>query len=88
VESISVQLDAPIDEATVHAAYNACSSIRVLDDRTRSVFPSSNSADGGDYVDVGHFRIDDRTVSLIAAGDQLRVGAALNAVQIAMRLPS
>jgi aspartate-semialdehyde dehydrogenase len=48
-------------------------------------------ASGGDDVLVGRIRKDvsdptGKTLSLFVAGDQLRKGAALNAVQIAERL--
>jgi aspartate-semialdehyde dehydrogenase len=38
-------------------------------------------------VDVEHIRVDGHASSFLAAGDQLRIGAALNAVEIARRLP-
>jgi aspartate-semialdehyde dehydrogenase len=50
-----------------------------------------SEASGGDDVLVGRIRRDvsdpsGRSLSLFVAGDQLRKGAALNAVQIAERL--
>jgi aspartate-semialdehyde dehydrogenase len=55
-------------------------------------FPTALKARGGDEILVGHLRvvsaIDHTTVSFIACGDQLRTGAALNAVRIAQELTS
>ena len=87
VESIVVQCDEQIDEQKIREAFDSAPGIRVLDDRDQSTFPSSHSADGRDTVDVGHIRVDGHAISFLAAGDQLRVGAALNAVEIARRLP-
>ena len=87
VESIVVQCDEQIDEQQIRKAFDSAPGIRVLDDRDQSTFPSSHSADGRDAVDVGHIRVDGHAISFLAAGDQLRIGAALNAVEIARRLP-
>ena len=57
----------------------------------RNYFPMPHDASGKDEVLVGRIRRDvsdptGRTLALFVAGDQLRKGAALNAVQIAERL--
>jgi aspartate-semialdehyde dehydrogenase len=60
--------------------------VRVVDDPSALAFPTPRDADGGDDVLVGRIRRDPchpRTVDLWLTGDQLRKGAALNAVQIA-----
>ncbi len=53
-------------------------------------FPTALKASGGDFVLVGHVRVqhesDQTILSLVACGDQLRTGAALNAVRIAESL--
>jgi aspartate-semialdehyde dehydrogenase len=67
-----------------------------VDDRVRNNFPTPLKASGGDNVLVGRIRPDDsqdstksggntlfRGWNLFVAGDQLRKGAALTAVQIA-----
>jgi aspartate-semialdehyde dehydrogenase len=49
-------------------------------------FPSPGKATGGDDVLVGRIRRDptvERGLALFLAGDNLRKGAALNAIQIA-----
>ena len=62
--------------------------VRVVDDRAANHFPMPSEASGKDEVLVGRFRTDlgdpsGRSLSLFVTGDQLRKGAALNAVQIA-----
>jgi aspartate-semialdehyde dehydrogenase len=63
--------------------------VRVVDDRARNTFPMPIVASGGDEVLVGRIRADlshPGAVALFVAGDQIRKGAALNAVQIAEHL--
>jgi aspartate-semialdehyde dehydrogenase len=60
--------------------------LRVVDDPERSRYPTPLDASGIDDVLVGRIREapgDDHALLLFAAGDNLRKGAALNAVQIA-----
>jgi aspartate-semialdehyde dehydrogenase len=59
-----------------------------VDDRKANRFPMPIEASGGDDVLVGRIRrdaslADGRGLHFICCGDQLRKGAALNAVQIA-----
>jgi aspartate-semialdehyde dehydrogenase len=63
--------------------------VAIVDDRARGVFPTPLRATGGDRVLVGRVRAADgiesgptREVCLWLSGDQLRKGAALNAIQI------
>jgi aspartate-semialdehyde dehydrogenase len=60
----------------------------VVDDRAANRFPEPIDASGIDDVLVGRIRTDysqppHMGLNLFVAGDQLRKGAALNAVQIA-----
>lgn len=60
--------------------------IQVLDDPGRNVFPTALDAAGGDFTLVGRIREDrslENGLDLWAVADNLRKGAALNAVQIA-----
>lgn len=91
-ESIRVQLERPATEAEARAAYEGFAGVRIIDDRARGDFPTSLKASGADEVLVGRLRPDWATetgagrfeaFALFATGDQLRKGAALNAVQIA-----
>ena len=61
------------------------SGIKLLDDVGRDVFPTSAAADGKDEVFVGRIRRDlacDNGLLFYCVADNLRKGAALNAVQI------
>lgn len=90
-ESICVRLGREATESQVRAAYLDAKGVRVEDDRKSNVFPTPLKASGRDDVLVGRIRpavhapADQatRTWCLWACGDQLRKGAALNAVQIA-----
>ncbi|MEA2298962.1 MAG: aspartate-semialdehyde dehydrogenase, partial [Solirubrobacteraceae bacterium] len=60
--------------------------VRVVDDPANAVYPLPIDAEGGDDVLVGRIRRDPsnpRTLNLWIVGDNLRKGAALNAVQLA-----
>ena len=65
--------------------------VRVVDDRAANHFPEPAEATGLDEVLVGRIRADlsqppGMGLDLFVCGDQLRKGAALNAVQIAERI--
>lgn len=63
--------------------------IKIVDDSAKNYFPMPVEASGGDDVLVGRIREDlscPNGLALFVAGDQLRKGAALNAVQIAEHL--
>jgi aspartate-semialdehyde dehydrogenase len=60
----------------------------VVDDRASNKFPEPLDAAGQDDVLVGRIRMDpsvpdQRGAALFVCGDQIRKGAALNAVQLA-----
>ena len=62
--------------------------IDIVDDRANNRFPMPRDASGQDNVLAGRFRQDPsdpsgRSIAMLICGDQLRKGAALNAVQIA-----
>jgi aspartate-semialdehyde dehydrogenase len=89
--SILLERSATLDE--VREAYADARGVRVVDDRARGSFPTPLAATGQDDVLVGRFRRDpaspvdaegrSRRWCLFVSGDQLRKGAALNAIQIA-----
>jgi aspartate-semialdehyde dehydrogenase len=63
--------------------------VQVRDDPAAADYPMATEAAGLDDVLVGRIRRDDsnqRTLNLWIVGDNLRKGAALNAVQIAEAL--
>jgi aspartate-semialdehyde dehydrogenase len=96
--AIGLELCRParIDEARALLAAGA--GLELVDDRAGNDFPTPLKAAGRDPVLVGRLRADParpaeesgatRFLQLTACADQLRKGAALNAVQIAERLGS
>lgn len=88
-ESIVVELETRPSLEAIYEAYRASEGVQLVDDPTRNHFPMPIEATGRDEVLVGRLRYDlgtPNSVALFACGDQLRKGAALNAVQIAERL--
>jgi aspartate-semialdehyde dehydrogenase len=66
-------------------------SVRLMDDFQNGLFPTPLDASGIDDVLVGRIRqpnFDDHALMFFSVGDNLRKGAALNAVQIAEHLVS
>ena len=93
-ESINVTLSSPASEEEVREALDDAEGIEVLDDRENNVFPTPLKASGMDDILVGRIRPDESQPNadgkytgweLFVSGDQLRKGAALNALQIAER---
>jgi len=90
-ESINLTFRAPLTEAQARDILANAPGVRILDDRAGNHFPEPILAAGGDDVLVGRIRADlsqepGMGLSLFVSGDQLRKGAALNAVQIAEAL--
>jgi aspartate-semialdehyde dehydrogenase len=89
--ALNIELENALTPAEARAILSAAPGVRVVDDLDKNYFPMPVDASGGDDVLVGRIRKDvsdpsGKTLSLFVAGDQLRKGAALNAVQIAERL--
>jgi aspartate-semialdehyde dehydrogenase len=96
-QAITVELGRPALEADVRAALTAGQGIEIVDDRDERRFPTPLRASGGDTVLVGRIRRAadarveggggaTRDFALFVCTDQLRKGAARNALQIAARL--
>ena len=90
-ESINLEFTDPIRPEQVRDLLKTAPGVSVLDDRENNRFPMPIDATGKDDIFVGRIRQDEsiaenRGIDLWVAGDQLRKGAALNAVQIAERL--
>lgn len=87
-ESINLTFRKPLSEDEAREILENSPGIRVVDDRSKNKFPEPIDASGIDEVLVGRIRADYSQprgygLNLFVAGDQLRKGAALNAVQIA-----
>jgi len=87
-ESLNLTFERPMSEAEVREILSRAPGVRIVDDRERNYHPMPLDATGGDDVLVGRIRQDisqpdGRGIDMFISGDQLRKGAALNAVQIA-----
>jgi aspartate-semialdehyde dehydrogenase len=90
-ESINLEFERPITPEQVRAILSKAPGVKIVDDCERNHFPMPLEASGQDDVLVGRIRQDisrddGRGIDLFVSGDQLRKGAATNAVQIAERL--
>lgn len=88
-ESINVQTRKDLSPERCRDILSAAPGVRVLDSPGNGLYPLAIVAAGGDDVLVGRIRRDpshDRCLNLWVVGDNLRKGAALNAVQLAERL--
>jgi aspartate-semialdehyde dehydrogenase len=84
--AVNVETERPVPVASARALFAAFPGLRVLDDPARLEYPMPLSAAGTDDCYVGRIRQDltrENGLNFWAVGDQLRKGAALNAVQIA-----
>ena len=84
-EAIHAEFERPVTEAEARAVLAAAPGVRIVDDRAANTFPMPLAASGGDDTLVGRIRADSSLpggLALFVAGDQIRKGAALNAVQI------
>ena len=88
-ESINIQLENDFDLQTLKQQLAHFDGIVVLDDTTFNIYPLNAFAEGKDEVFVGRIRKDDSTkygVNMWVVADNIRKGAASNAVQILERL--
>ncbi|MBN2270100.1 MAG: aspartate-semialdehyde dehydrogenase [Sedimentisphaerales bacterium] len=90
-ESINLEFTNSITPDEVRDLLSTAPGVTVLDDREHNRFPMPIDATGKDDIFVGRIRQDEslpenRGINIWVAGDQLRKGAALNAVQIAEKL--
>ena len=88
-EALHAEFARPVDEAEARAVLAAAPGVRLVDDRASNTFPMPLEASGRDEVLVGRVRADASLpggLALFVVGDQIRKGAALNAVQIAEAL--
>jgi aspartate-semialdehyde dehydrogenase len=85
-ESVWIETERPISVEEAQAALTAAPGVTLKDDPTNLVYPMPLDTAGKDDVYVGRIRkdlADENGLTLWLSGDQIRKGAALNAVQIA-----
>jgi aspartate-semialdehyde dehydrogenase len=90
-ESINIEFERPMTPQQVREVLSKAPGVRIVDDPEKNHFPMPLEASGQDLVLVGRIRQDmsrddGRGIDLFVSGDQVRKGAATNAVQIAEKL--
>ena len=85
-EAINIEFDSPMDEKNAHEILSKSDGISVIDHRKDEGYVTPVEIAGEDKVYVSRIRNDDSVdngLSIWVVSDNLRKGAALNAVQIA-----
>lgn len=88
-ESINVEFSSAVSLESAREALGGMAGISLMDDPGNKVYPMPALLAGTDDTYVGRLRVDDTVpygLSMWVVADQLRKGAALNAVQIAEAL--
>jgi aspartate-semialdehyde dehydrogenase len=90
-ESINIEFERPVTPAMAREVLSRAPGIQIVDNAEANHFPMPLEASHQDDVLVGRIRQDisredGRGLDLFVAGDQIRKGAATNAVQIAERM--
>lgn len=85
-EAITIETERPLSAAKTRELLRNAPGVRLVDDPARNDYPMPLQAAGQDLILVGRIRQDisaDNSLVLWVSGDQVRKGAATNAVQIA-----
>ncbi len=88
-ESINIETEKPMKAGDVRRVLENAPGVQLVDDPSQNHYPLAIDAEGKDPVFVGRIRDDlsrENAVNLWVVADNLRKGAALNAVQIAEAL--
>ncbi|HEY8747355.1 MAG TPA: aspartate-semialdehyde dehydrogenase [Tepidisphaeraceae bacterium] len=90
-ESINIEFERPMTVQQVRDILAKAPGVKIVDNPEANHFPMPAEASGQDDVLVGRIRQDisredGRGIDLFVSGDQIRKGAATNAVQIAEKL--
>jgi aspartate-semialdehyde dehydrogenase len=91
-ESVTIETERPVTAEAARDVLRRAAGVKLVDDVSKNLYPMPLTATGQDDVEAGRIRANpvfgDRGLDLFLCGDQLLKGAALNAVQIAERLPA
>jgi len=85
-EAINAEFEEKITEEEAREILSNAPGVKIVDDRVNNHFPMPIETSDQDLIFVGRFRKDtalDNGLAFFVSGDQLRKGAATNAVQIA-----
>jgi len=90
-EAIWIETERPVSPEEARAAFSSANGVEVIDNPANKEYPMPLHLSGKDPVYVGRIRKDltnENGLSFWSVSDQIRKGAALNAVQIAEYLIS
>ena len=90
-ESVNIEFVEPLSVKEAHEILNSTAGVELIEDFEVNRFPMPVDVTGRDQVAVGRIRqdlSDKNSLELWLCGDQIRKGAALNAIQIAELLLS
>jgi len=85
-ESITLETEKPISVEEVKELLSKAQGVKLVDDPKNNLYPMPIDTAGQDLIYVGRIRKDfskNNSINLWCCGDQIRKGAATNAVQIA-----
>ncbi len=88
-EAINLEFERPLSVEEARQLLSRAKGVQLVDDTAKAAYPMPINISGGDDCQVGRIRLDPSTengLCLFVSGDNIRKGAALNAVQIAEAL--
>ncbi|MBU4365899.1 MAG: aspartate-semialdehyde dehydrogenase [Verrucomicrobia bacterium] len=88
-EALNIEFDRPMDPDEAHTILAKAPGVKVMDNMESDLYPMPIQVSGQDDVFVGRIRLDESVKNglvLFVCGDNIRKGAATNAVQIAEKL--
>ena len=88
-ESVNIETERKITAAAVKKLLSTAPGVKLVDDPANQLYPLATDAAGKDEVFVGRIREDesiDNGINMWIVSDNIRKGAALNAIQIAEKL--
>ena len=90
-EAVNIEFVEPFSVKEAHQVLSNAPGLQLIEDFEANRFPMPSDVTGRDQVAVGRIRQDisnENSLELWLCGDQIRKGAALNAIQIAELLVS
>lgn len=84
-ESVNVEFEKAISIDEIKKIWSKTESLEIMDDPSKNLYPMPHNVTGNDPVYVGRIRLDEsraNSLNFWLVSDNLRIGAALNAVRI------
>ena len=88
-EAINIEFDRPVSVEEAYEVLGQSEGVEIFEDREKNIWATPLDVSGKDPVYVGRIRqdlSDPNSLDIWVVGDQVRKGAALNAVQIAEKI--